>query len=204
MSEKKSTMKGQGRNATEEHDPARGGGAKRTSGRGPGSERRTVALVAPPSGSESERSELELPEGGATSAAAVVTNTARPDPETLPQAKRRRFSAKFKLQILKQAEACEHVGELGALLRREGLYHSHLNTWRRQREDGCMAGLTPKKRGRKPDPDREMRQRNVQLEKENHRLTVRLEKAELIIEVQKKIAQLLGIEQPPHKGKRRD
>jgi transposase len=84
------------------------------------------------------------------------------------------------------------------LLRHEGLYYTHLATWRRQREEGSLIGLTPKRRGPKPDPDRELRLRNIQLEKENRRLADRLEKAELIIDVQKKISRILGIEQPPY------
>jgi len=130
--------------------------------------------------------------------AAEAPKSARPDPEVLPQAKRRRYSAKYKLEILKKTDALAESGEVGALLRREGLYYSHLRTWRRQREEGSLAGLAPKKRGPKPDPDREVRQRIAQLEKENRRLADRLEKAELIIDVQKKISRILGIEQPPY------
>jgi len=144
-----------------------------------------------------ERSEPELPGRGATSAAAEAAKTSRPDPEVLPQAKRRVYSPKYKLEILRQTDALADTGEVGALLRREGLYYSHLSCWRRQREEGTLNGLTPKKRGPKPDPDREARQRIAQLEKENRRLGDRLEKAELIIEVQKKFSRLLRLAQPP-------
>jgi transposase len=75
-----------------------------------------------------------------------------PDPEVVPRAKRRQFSAQYKLQILTEADQCSQRGEIGALLRREGLYSSHLTTWRRQRDQGQLQGLTSKKRGRKPDP----------------------------------------------------
>jgi len=170
----------------------------REPGDGPGSGHQTLALVDHQEGSGGERSEPELPGGGATSAAAEAPKSARPDPEVLPQAKRRRYSAKYKLEILKKTDALAESGEVGALLRREGLYYSHLRTWRRQREEGSLAGLAPKKRGPKPDPDREVRQRIAQLEKENRRLADRLEKAELIIDVQKKISRILGIEQPPY------
>jgi transposase-like protein len=93
------------------------------------------------------------------------------------------------LRILQEAEACSS-GEIGGLLRREGLYSSHLTTWRRQREAGQLAGLSPKKRGPKPDPQAEELKR---LRKENERLQVRLQQAEAIIEAQKKLAQLFGL-----------
>lgn len=115
-----------------------------------------------------------------------------PNSEVLDKAVRRRFTAEYKLQVLRQAAACT-PGELGALLRREGLYSSHLTTWRRQRERGELAGLAPKQRGRKarqPDP---AARRVAELERETGRLRRRLEQAEIIIEVQKKLAKLLGI-----------
>jgi transposase-like protein len=120
-----------------------------------------------------------------------------PDPEVPEQAKRRRFSAKYKLRIIREADACTEKGQLGALLRREGLYHSHLMTWRRQREEGSLQGLAPKKRGRKPNKNRKSK-REAQLESENRRLRKKLDQAETIIEIQKKVAALLGnpIESP--------
>ena len=114
-----------------------------------------------------------------------------PDPEVVPRAKRRQFSAQYKLRILTEADQCTGRGEIGALLRREGLYSSHLTTWRRQRDRGQLAGLTPKKRGRKPDPQAAELAR---LQRENERLKGRLQQAETIIEVQKKLSQLLGLE----------
>ena len=106
-----------------------------------------------------------------------------PEPEVLPRAKRRRFSAEYKLRILEEADKCTQRGEIGAFLRREGLYSSHLSTWRRQRMLGQLEGLSPKKRGRKPqDPvDEEV----ARLRRENERLRTRLEEAEMIIDVQK-------------------
>jgi transposase-like protein len=115
--------------------------------------------------------------------------TRRLDTEVVAKAVRRHFSAEYKLRILEEAEACSS-GEIGALLRREGLYSSHLTTWRRQREAGQLAGLAPKKRGPKPDPQAEELKR---LRKENERLQVRLQQAEAIIEAQKKLAQLFGL-----------
>ena len=120
----------------------------------------------------------------------------RPDPEVLPKAKRRNFTASYKLWVLEEADKCrQQPGQIGALLRREGLYSSHLTTWQRQREAGQMAGLKPQKRGRKAN---EEAAENIRLRHENKRLTRQLEQAELIIEAQKKLSEILGItlEQP--------
>jgi transposase-like protein len=116
-----------------------------------------------------------------------------PDPEVPEKAVRRRFTAEYKLHILRQAEVCQEPGGVGALLRREGLYSSHLTTWRRQREAGILSGLKPKRRGRKANPIYPLQAENQQLRKENNRLQKRLKKAELIIDIQKKISQILGI-----------
>jgi len=113
------------------------------------------------------------------------------DPEVVPRAKRRQFSAEYKLRILTEADQCSQRGEMGALLRREGLYSSHLTTWRKQRDRGQLQGLTPQKRGRKPDPQATELAR---LQRENAHLRRRLEQAELIIDVQKKVAQMLGLD----------
>jgi transposase-like protein len=112
-----------------------------------------------------------------------------PDPQVTPKAKRRRFSAEYKLRILDEADNCTERGEIGALLRREGLYSSHLTDWRKQRERGELDGRRNRKRGRKPDPQAaEM----ARLQRENEQLRSRLDRAERIIDVQKKLAHLLG------------
>jgi len=112
-----------------------------------------------------------------------------PSTEVVAKAKRRQFTATEKLRLLREVEACRGSGEIGALLRREGLYSSYLSTWRRQRDLGELDGLSPQKRGPKPDPQAlEL----TRLRRENERLQVRLRQAELIIEVQKKVAQMLG------------
>lgn len=116
-----------------------------------------------------------------------------PDPEVPEKAVRRRFTAEYKLNVLHQAESCRDPGSVGALLRREGLYSSHLTTWRRQRDAGILSALQPKQRGRKPHPVHPLQVENQKLRKENERLQTRLKKAELIIDVQKKISQMLGI-----------
>ena len=115
-----------------------------------------------------------------------------PDPEVVAKGRRRTFTTAYKARIVALADACE-TGEIGALLRREGLYYGSLQRWRRQRDEGTLEGLAPKKRGPAPHPDKDLKKRLVQLEKENQRLAKRLSKAELIIDVQKKVASLLGI-----------
>ncbi len=118
---------------------------------------------------------------------------AAPDPEVIDKPKRRKFTAEYKLSILNQADACTEPGSLGELLRREGLYASNLNTWRYQRERGVLSGLTPKKRGRKESVRDSLSAENEKLRKENERLANRLRQAEIIIDVQKKVSQILGI-----------
>jgi transposase-like protein len=118
--------------------------------------------------------------------------TVKPDPEVVPKAERRRYSAAYKEQILKAAAACAGPGELGALLRREGLYSSHLSKWRKQWAAGGLAGLQGSGRGRKAQPETRQQARIRELEAEVVRLRARLESAETIIAVQKKLATLLG------------
>ena len=115
-----------------------------------------------------------------------------PDPEVLPKAKRRKFSAEYKRRILEEADNCTESGQIGALLRREGLYSSHLTTWRRQRDRGLIQALSPKKRGRKRKD--ELEREVARLQRENERLRASLEQAEMIIDVQKKLSRLLGLE----------
>ena len=120
--------------------------------------------------------------------------TQYPDPEVIPRAKRRRFSAEYKLRVLAEADSCTERGEIGALLRREGLYSSHLTTWRRQRDEGQLQGLKGKKRGRKAD---QAAAELAQLRRENEQLQARLQQAETIIDVQKKLCGLLGLSAEP-------
>jgi len=115
------------------------------------------------------------------------------DPEVAPTAKRRQFSANEKLRILEEAEACTGPGEVGALLRREGIYASYLSRWRQARDRGQLKALSPKKRGPKPPADKEMMEEMAKLQQENKRLRRRLMQAEAIIEAQKKLSQILGV-----------
>ncbi len=116
-----------------------------------------------------------------------------PDPEVPEKKPRRRFTAKYKLRVLAEADSCTKSGQLGALLRREGLYSSNLTTWRRQRDEGLLHALSPKKRGPKKKEQNPLAKKVAQLERENRRLHKKLHHADLIIEAQKKMSEILGI-----------
>jgi hypothetical protein len=124
-----------------------------------------------------------------------------PDPEVLEQKPRRKFTAGYKLRMLDEADACTEPGQIGALLRREGLYSSNLSTWRKQKKQGLLKAMSPKKRGRKRTEKNPLTHRVAQLEKENQLLEQKLKQAELIIDAQKKISEILGINQSIEKNK---
>ena len=126
----------------------------------------------------------------------AVLRPAVPEVEVLAKASRRRFTAEYKRKILREADACREPGTIGALLRREGLYSSHLTTWRGQRERGELAGLTPKQRGPAPQPKNPLAAKVAALEREVTRYKVRAERAEALVDLQKKVAELLGTAQP--------
>ena len=138
-----------------------------------------------------ERSEAARSGGSPTGERAVAP---APDPEVPAKPQRRRFTAAHRLRILKEADACKKPGELGALLRREGLYSSHLTNWRRQRDEGALRDLRARRRGPAPKP---VDPRVKQLEVENRRLQRKLQRAETIITLQKKVAEILGIPLKP-------
>ena len=112
----------------------------------------------------------------------------------MAKATRRRFSAEYKLKILREAEACTQPGEIGALLRREGLYFSNVRTWRAQRQAGELGGLAPKKRGPAPQAKNPLVAKVAALEREATRYKARAERAEALVELQKKVSEILGIE----------
>ena len=142
----------------------------------------TIAELTPTPGSEGARR--------ATGDSGVRGPVRAMDPEVAERAKRRRFTAEYKLRVLRKADACKGDGDIGALLRREGLYSSQLAAWRRQRDELTKAGMKARKRGPKPkDVDPQIKR----LERENARLKQRLEQAETIIGFQKKLSKLLGI-----------
>jgi transposase len=114
--------------------------------------------------------------------------------EVLAKGERRRFTAEYKLEVLREADNCKQSGEVGALLRREGLYWSNLTNWRKQRERGELAGLTAKRRGPQQREKNPLAERVRELERENLRLKRRAERAEGLVELQKKVSEILGIE----------
>ena len=149
----------------------------------------TIAELSPAPGSEgARRASVDTGARGPEGA---------PDPEVTERAKRRRFTAEYKLRILRKADACKGDGDVGALLRREGLYSSQLTAWRRQQDEIAKAGLKARKRGPKGkvvDPQVK------QLKRENARLKRRLERVELMLTIQKKASEMLGIPlNPPDK-----
>jgi transposase-like protein len=114
--------------------------------------------------------------------------------EVLAKAVRRRFTAEYKLKVLREADHCKGSGEIGALLRREGLYGSSLSHWRKQRERGELAGLRGKRRGPRRPEKNPLAERVRELELDNARLKRRAERAEGLVELQKKVSEILGIE----------
>jgi transposase-like protein len=152
-------------------------------------------------GTEGGRSPTGVPPATAAAAATAGPATGNgkliPDPAVLEKPVRRRFTAEYKLRILQEADRCIASGQLGALLRREGLYSSILSTWRQQRDEGTLAGLTPKRRGRKANPDAPLIAENLRLTRETQRLAAKLRQAETIIDIQKKLSEMLGIPLPP-------
>jgi hypothetical protein len=137
---------------------------------------------------ERERSEGER---SATDGITGPEPKVHPDPEVAAQAKRRRFTAEYKHAFLKEADQAKSTGGIGALCRREGVYSSQLSTWRREREAVLRQALAPQKRGPKSKRD-PFQEENQKLLKQNARLTEQLRKAEIIIDVQKKVGTLLG------------
>jgi len=133
-----------------------------------------------------------------------VVPTEKPDPEVKPAGQRRHFSQAEKLRILEKADACTERGEIGALVRREGIYRSYLSRWRRARNQGKLGGSKAKRRGPKKKGAKELAKEVEKLRQENGRLQAQLRQAETIIEVQKKLSQLLGLERSMKKSIERE
>ena len=115
-----------------------------------------------------------------------------PDPQVIAKTERRRFTSKYKLSVLEKADQCTGIGEIGALLRREGLYSSHLSTWRNARRDGTLQALAPHKRGPKSNPGAAQAREITALQKQVSKLQGELSKAHTIIDVQKKLSTILA------------
>ena len=150
----------------------------------------TKKTTAPPAAlPAAERSETERSEGSRSAAAgkagAAPAASPRPNPEVVAKPRRRTFTADYKRRILDEADTARFSGSVGALLRSEGLYSSHLVTWRRERDAGILAALSPHKRGRKSERH-PLEDENQKLRRHNERLSEQLRKAEIIIDVQKK------------------
>jgi transposase-like protein len=131
-------------------------------------------------------------DSAAVDAMAAGREAPRPNPEVLARAKRRTYTGEYKLQVLSEADAARGAGAIGAVLRRHGIYSSHLTKWRQERKSGMLEGLAPQKRGPKSKSN-PLAVENQKLRRDNERLADRLRKAEIIIDVQKKVATLLGI-----------
>lgn len=162
-----------------------------------GQERRAEEL-GPGERSSPEPSEGARSGGPPTTASGPIppTGSVAPDPEVPERPVRRHFTTSYKLEILREAERCKEPGAVGSLLRREGLYSSHLSSWRQQRDSGAL-GTGPRKRGRPAAPAHPDTKRLAQVEREKRQLERRLKKAELLLDLQKKVSEILGIELPP-------
>ena len=155
------------------------------------------STVEEPERRDDERSEAARSGGSSTGEPRHVPAVSEaPDPEVAARRRRRRFTSQYKLEVLRKADASTQPGQLGALLRKEGLYSSHLVTWRKQR----VMGLTPRKWGRPVTADprvKQLEREKAGLETAKRRLARRLERADTIIAFQKKVAELLGISLKP-------
>lgn len=141
-------------------------------------------------GSEGERSEPER------TPAATAGGNETPDPEVVGHPVRRRFSAAYKQRILAEVDAAAGTGAIGRIIRREGLYSSQLTSWRKARSRSERAALAPKKRGPKPVAKNPLQAENTQLKREKTQLQKKLHTAELMLDLQKKVSQILGIALP--------
>src|SRR5262245_47013029 len=124
-----------------------------------------------------------------------VAASSVPNSEVAAKPTRRRFTAEYKLRVLRESESLSQPGAIGALLRREGLYSTHMSAWRRQRDRRALKTLQALRRGRKPEPGQELRQRIAELEVDKQPLQERLRQAEAIISAPKKLSEILALSQ---------
>ncbi len=164
---------------------------ERSGGTTAGARRADIKAVAAPDPVAPEDASVKVDD--AASAATVTPLVAAPDPEVVETPARRRFPIAYKLEVLRRVDACRRPGEIGEILRREGLYTSHISAWRHQRDAGALRDLGGRKRGRKPKEVNPLAGRVATLEREKRKLEEELRKARVIIDVQKKVSTLLGI-----------
>ena len=148
-------------------------------------------MIGEPGETEGARRATGVFPGGAP-ALGVASAVEKPEMEVVAKAQRRRFTAEYKRRIVRAADRCTQSGEIGALLRREGLYSSQLTNWRAARDRGELEGLSPRKRGPKVAPPDPREKKIAELERSEQRWKKRAERAETLVEVQKKVAALLG------------
>ena len=156
-----------------------------------GGNERSLARIAGEPGPECDKGERSEPEGDA-GPGVTLKRMDVPDPQVLEKPERRRFTVEYKASIVREADACTELGQIGALLRREGLYSSQLTDWRRAYQKGALAALRDDKRGRKQTKN-PLEAENERLKKQNAQLEKRLAQAEAIIDIQKKLSQILGV-----------
>jgi transposase len=157
--------------------------------------------ISPVEGTEGGRRPSEVPSTVASPAGDRFPATS-PDPEVAEKPVRRKFTAEYKLRVLAEADKCTRPGEIGALLRREGLYHSNLYRWRKKRDEGSFGALSPVKRGPKTVKN-PLAPEVAKLKREVERLKAKLQQAETIIDVQKKVSGLLGTDlESPESGEK--
>ena len=172
--------------------------------RRPGIPQEQTTIAEPPTaagGPERSAGERSSPARSGGPPAAVGTpplpgaKLSVPDPEVVPKAKRRYFTAAYKLDILRESDTCVTSGAIGALLRREGIYSSNLTEWRRLRDKGFLDAAVARKRGRKPKPVDPLAKKLAEVERELAKTKEKLRKAEIIIDFQKKVQDLLRMQE---------
>jgi len=157
-----------------------------------GSKEKTLAQIVVKPGFESTEGERSEPEGDERTGIKIAETKNVPDPQVLEKPERRKFTVEYKARIVREADACTEQGQIGALLRREGLYSSQLANWRRLYQEGALKALKDDRRGRKRTKN-PLEAEVESLKKKNARLEKRLAQMEAIIDIQKKLSAVLGV-----------